>query len=313
MKLSHFWHILVFCLVLTSSTFANPVVQQCNNEVDLAVKGVQNQYKKSLKELIDSFQRAGDLDGYLATQREYDRFNKENSLQNKHLVKNPDPLRWVQENTIDRLNRNIYQTASKYIRQLQPELVSLTRQNKIKEAIAVKQTIEAIRAQYEESFIKFDPSSSAEGATGTDAKTLASFCDQNEDFAIATLKGKELTVFGTIGDVSLDFSDSNIFHVLLETDSEKKINFQFRSNQADWSQVTSGNNKTYEIRPRNNPLAPSLILAAGNTVELTGVFSGIHLNVNFTQSRFSETSPINEPYLVPVQVEDPPDGKKKKK
>lgn len=301
MPYTKFWSTLVILLSIGAATLqANPIVDKCRSEIDLITQQIHGGYTKNLKKMQQEFQLAGNLDGFLAVKQELERFEKEKILTEDHLINEQRSITWVQLYSQRNLLRMTYQIAKKYVTILENDMVKLTKENRIDEAMVVRQSIAVIRAQYEPAFDFFEEKKADSKATYS--KTLGSFIIKDEDFALKILKGRKLDLYGEVTEFGPGFSDSSVFNIKLETGTERMLDFQFPNNQYRWRRVSGAEQETYLLTQKANPNV-SLRVTSGQTLELNGFFVGTHINFALEKCTFPVESDYNTPHLVTKEEE----------
>ncbi len=287
--------LLLFFVVIVGPWIANSSPETVRSEVDGVIGVLQKDYLTKLGQLLQSYQNSGELDAYLAVQGEIERA-KTNPLlseiqQSPHVL----PMRWIQETTLDSYHHQIYQIASKQLLLMAPEVVRLTKEGKIQEALSVRQAMDAIRNKYKTSFDIHEPITPGSSVDSVDSAVLAEFCSSNEALALQALLGKTFRLSGKIVDCHQDFSNSTILHVKLNQGSGSlPITLRFHGPDAKWKQIKSKDETTYMINATPHFAPNGVLIGKGRTLEATGTLKSLHLMVTLDFVSFPKESSFNE-------------------
>jgi hypothetical protein len=301
----------------------------CRESINLALKDVESKYSERLEKMRNAYQNAGNLEGYLATDAEMKRFQKDLSISKQHLNEDFETLHLTQISILEEVQRIQFELATKYLMDLNTEKVNLTKQGKIDEAIAKKKSMEAIEATYREALQRFGnkPESKKEAADATQslvAENFARFCVEDEATAQAVFAKKEILVTGPID--SFGTSNPAATTIFLETadDMSQKIEclFNWRDLGLKISQGSTSNQlilirespvegleESENVRNRKNTNREStadeekIIFRAGKSLRVIGQYDGNHVNVRLVNCRLPDLE--ENPRQNSVADEDP--------
>jgi hypothetical protein len=123
-------------------------IEACDKDVAARRKDLLLKYRVELAVLKTRVQEEGDLDGLLATDKEYKRALTLDALNEQDLVTKPEILRELQRKYIGQLANVERATATEHIERLKETKRQLTVAGKIADAVGTQKDIEKLEAKY---------------------------------------------------------------------------------------------------------------------------------------------------------------------
>jgi hypothetical protein len=133
---------------ITSPAMPTTALETCDKNVASRRKDFLLKYRIELTALKTAAQQEGDLDGVLATDKEYRRVLGADTLNEQDLVTKPETLRELQRKYIGQLANVERATATEHIERLKETKRQLTVAGKIADAVGTQKDIEKLEAKY---------------------------------------------------------------------------------------------------------------------------------------------------------------------
>jgi len=252
---------------------AEAEARKCEERIAAAQRDVLARYEASLQELLQTVQKAADLEAALATRDELRRVAAEGTLTEKHVVAAPNSLRTLQQQTRERMQDLIAHLVQETLPKLIEMKKSLTIAGRLEEAVAVRGEIERLQNNHL-------PVVPAGDSTVTSAETLLTAYAADRQRADKIYKGQRILVRGLVGGYRPDPADARVFHLFFSGGAA-----------GGWVQAILGEELRCreERSPRNGStlvIAPGdgepVRVQKGQTFELRGVCEGFEETVRLT-------------------------------
>jgi hypothetical protein len=310
--------LLLSCVLSSSSLLAEKSpLEHCREAVNHSLQQIESKYIERLEKIRKSYQNSGNLEGYLATEKEIKRFKENPDLKEDHLDGSHETLYLAQVSMMDEIHNIQFELASKFLRDLNLEKVVLTKQGKIDEAIAKKQMMTKINVAYKDALLRYGNQQEFTGRRptaddGLAAGNFARFCVDDEDAALEVFGDKEVLIFGTID--SFGMANPVSSSIMLETvdgmSQKVECEFNWRDLDLKISQASTSrqlilirevtnheiedaatsrkkNKKNRNSEEESEPAEEKIFIEKGDSIRIAGYYDGNHVNVRMINCRFA--------------------------
>jgi hypothetical protein len=187
---------------------AEAEVQKCEDKIASVRRDVFSKYDDELNVLLLTTEKAGDLEGALATRAERQRLATEQDLNEANFVTDPKALHTLQAQTLTKLR----DLTAQLIQDSLPRLVEFKKQltvaGKLDEAVNVRNGIDRLQNSHV-------PVVKADASTVTPVETLLLAYSSDRGRADKIYKGQKITVHGIVGGYRQNPADAKIYDIYL--------------------------------------------------------------------------------------------------
>jgi hypothetical protein len=182
--------------------------QKVEDRIATVRRDILGKYETALGELQLQFQKAGDLEGALATRGERARLAAEQALSEKNYVNEPKSLRTLQQSMVTKMHDLVAGVVADGLPKLIDYKKQLTMDGRLDDALAVKQAIERLQNANV-------PISRAEAGSIVTADALLQAYSADRTRADKTYKGVRIAARGVMSGYRIDPNDAKILFVYL--------------------------------------------------------------------------------------------------
>jgi len=242
---------------------------KCEEKIASVRRDVLGKYEDGLGELLNTLQKAADLEGALAVRAERQRVAQEHTLSEKNLVAEPKSLRLFQAQQLAKMHELVAQIVQDALPKLIELKRSMTVAGKLDEAVAVRTAIEKLQNSHV-------PVSRPDAGSVVPAETLLLAYAGDRSRADKTYKGQKITVRGVVGGYRQDPADAKFYQVYLGGgNSGIFVQCSFSATEFRFREEKSGfGATTLVITPKDSDTAAARI-QKGQGLEIRGVCEGL--------------------------------------
>ena len=187
---------------------AEAELQKCEDKIASVRRDVFGKYDDQLNELLLTTEKAGDLEGALATRAERQRLATEQDLNEANFVTEPKVLRTLQTQTLTKLRDLTAQLIQDSVPRLVEFKKQLTMAGKLDEAVNVRNAIDRLQNSHL-------PIIKADASTAVPVETLLLAYSSDHGRADKTYKGQKVLVHGIIGGYRQDPAEAKTYQIYL--------------------------------------------------------------------------------------------------
>jgi len=242
---------------------------KCEEKIASVQRDVLGKYEDGLGELLNTLQKAADLEGALAVRAERQRLTLERTLSGKNFVVEPKALRLFQAQQLAKMQELVAQIVQDALPKLIELKRSMTVAGKLDDAVAVRTAIEKLQNSHV-------PLSRPDAGSVVPAETLLLAYAGDRTRADKTYKGQKITVRGVVGGYRQDPADAKFYHVYLTGgNSGVWVQCAFSTNDYRFREEKSAfGATTLVITPKDSDTAAARI-QKGQGLDIRGVCEGL--------------------------------------